>query len=73
MRLLEHVRSHEWWRQTGERLISPLTGLLLNGERFDRTTAAAVRAASFEIISAEEVGLSGLPLRRFLLRAHRPD
>ena len=72
LRLLEHVRSHQWWRQAWERTVSPLSSLLLDGERFDRDTPSAVRAAGFEIISEEEVTLPGPPLRRILLRARRP-
>lgn len=73
LRLLEHVRSHQWWRQAWERTFSPLTSLLLDGERFDRDTAAAVRTAGFEITSEEDVALPGPPLRRVLLVARRPD
>ena len=72
LRLLEHVRSRQWWRQAGERLISPLSSLLLDGERFDRDTAAAVRAAGFEVTSEEDIDLPGPPLRRILLSARRP-
>lgn len=73
LRLLEHVRSHQWWRQAWERAFSPLTSLLLDGERFDRDTAAAVRAAGFDVTSEEDVTLPGPPLRRILLVARRPD
>ena len=73
LRLLEHVRSHEWWRQAWERTLSPFTSLLFDGERFDRDTAAAVRAAGFEVTSEEDVDLPGPPIRRILLTARRPN
>ncbi|MBT5773648.1 MAG: class I SAM-dependent methyltransferase, partial [Dehalococcoidia bacterium] len=72
LRLLEHVRSHQWWRRWGERAISPLSSLLFDGERFDRDTAAAVHAAGFEVTSEEDIDLPGPPLRRILLTARRP-
>lgn len=67
-RFFEHVRSGKPWLAAVEHTLTPLWSRVGGGCHLDRDTAAAVRAAGFEIVSMDRFHYA--PLRFFPSHAH---
>jgi ubiquinone/menaquinone biosynthesis C-methylase UbiE len=68
LRFFEHVRSDKPWFAAMERTITPLWSRVGGGCHLDRDTAAAIRAAGFDIVSIDRFYYA--PLRFFPPHAH---
>lgn len=68
LRFFEHVRSDKPWFAAVEHTLTPLWSRVGGGCHLDRDTAAAVRAAGFEIVSMDRFHYA--PLRFFPSHAH---
>lgn len=71
LRLLEHVRSDRPAIAALQHLLSPVWSQIADGCRLDRDSAAAVRAAGFEI-EAVEVARMRMPMKHVVLSGRRP-
>lgn len=73
LRLWEHVRSPRRLIAAAETVVTPLYSQFVDGCHLNRDTAAAVRAAGFEVVSEEHPEVRGHPLQNLVMTARRPE
>ena len=72
LRLWEHVRSPRRLVAAAEAVITPVYSPFADGCHLNRDTAAAVRAAGFDVVSEHHPRVRGHPLQNLVMTARKP-